>query len=116
MDVNQFHAAFMAAFNARDVEAVLGMYEEGAVFVARPGMMVSDAGGLRQAVEGFVGSGFDLVLETKDVLVKGDVALLRASWKLQSGEMVMMSGETVEVARRQGDGCWKYAIDNPFAG
>ena len=114
-DVNEFHAAFVAAFQARDVEALLAMYEEGAVFVARPGTVVSDNGSLRQAIEGFVSSGFDISLTTKDILVKGDLALLRASWQLKSGDMVMMSGDTVEIARRQADGGWKYAIDNPFA-
>ncbi|MBL8174599.1 MAG: DUF4440 domain-containing protein [Bryobacterales bacterium] len=114
-DINEFHAAFVAAFQARDVEALLAMYEDGAVFVARPGTVVSDAGGLRQAIEGFVGSGFDLNLTTKDVLVKDDVALLRGQWQLKSGDLVMMSGDTVEVARRQADGSWRYAIDNPFA-
>ncbi|MBS1829118.1 MAG: DUF4440 domain-containing protein [Acidobacteria bacterium] len=113
-DINEFHAGFAATFNARDVEGLLGLYEDGAVFVARPGTVVSDGGGLRQAIEGFVGSGFDLSLETKDVLVKGDLAPLRATWKLKSGDLVMMSGESVEIARRQADGGWKYAIDNPF--
>ena len=113
-DIHQFHAGFVAAFNARDVEGLLEFYEEGAVFVARPGTVVEDAGGLRQAIENFVGSGFDLRLDTKDLLVKGDLALLRGNWKLLSGDMVMMSGESLEVARRQADGSWKYAIDNPF--
>lgn len=113
-DINEFHAGFAATFNARDVEGLLGLYEEGAVFVARPGTVVEDAGGLRQAIESFVGSGFDLRIDTKDLLVKGELALLRGNWKLVSGEMVMMSGESVEVARRQADGSWKYAIDNPF--
>ena len=113
-DIHQFHAAFTETFNSRNTEALLGFYEEGAVFVARPGTVVQDGGGLRQAIEGFVGSGFDLQLETKDLLVKEDVALLRASWRLMSGDMVIMSGESVEIARRQSDGTWKYAIDNPF--
>lgn len=113
-DIHQFHAAFAAAFNARDVEALLGFYEDDAVFVARPDAVVQDAAGLRQAIEGFVGSGFDLRLDTKDLLVKGDIALLRGNWKLVSGDTVMMSGESIEVARRQADGGWKYVIDNPF--
>jgi len=47
-----------------------------------------------------------------------DVALLTASWTLNGtgadGTPVRMTGNSVEVARRQADGTWLFAIDTPW--
>ena len=46
------------------------------------------------------------------------VALLYAGWTLDAkapdGSPVQLTGQTTDVARRQPDGRWLYAIDSPF--
>lgn len=48
----------------------------------------------------------------------GDVALVTAHWQLAmsgpDGKPAQMSGQSVEVARRQANGDWLFVIDEPF--
>jgi ketosteroid isomerase-like protein len=48
----------------------------------------------------------------------GDVALLMSKWTLKGtsteGEPVSIEGQTSDVVRRQADGSWLFAVDNPF--
>jgi ketosteroid isomerase-like protein len=78
------HAAVESAFNAGDVDALMRLYE-------------SDAH-----------------------MVRGDASVavgldeIRAVW----ADLVALGGRvrmvTAEVARRQGDGTWRYVVDNPY--
>jgi ketosteroid isomerase-like protein len=47
-----------------------------------------------------------------------DIALISANWKLKGtgpdGKPVEMTGTSVEVARKQADGSWLFAIDTPW--
>jgi ketosteroid isomerase-like protein len=51
------------------------------------------------------------------VVTSGDIALLASDWRITTttddGEQVVSSGTSVEVARRQGNGTWRYVIDEP---
>jgi len=48
---------------------------------------------------------------------RDDIALTHNRWSLQyPGRSDPMQGETAEVVRRQPDGGWRYAIDNPAGG
>jgi ketosteroid isomerase-like protein len=57
-------------------------------------------------------------MRTAFALKCGDVALLRGEWTLKGtgpdGAAIEMSGKNVEVARRQSDSTWRFAIDHPF--
>jgi ketosteroid isomerase-like protein len=53
-------------------------------------------------------------METQDVVEQGELALLSNRWWMTIGDLEL-SAATAEVARRQPDGTWKYAIDNPDA-
>ena len=47
-----------------------------------------------------------------------DLALLTSKWEVTmtgpDGQRAKMNGQSVEVARRQPDGSWRFAIDMPF--
>ena len=52
-------------------------------------------------------------------VVHGDgIAILYADWTLDAkapdGSPITLAGQTTDVARRQPDGRWLYAIDSPF--
>jgi uncharacterized protein (TIGR02246 family) len=115
-DIHKLHAAFTEAFNAHDIESLLELYEVDATMVPQPGMSVSGHDGIRQALTAFLGMGGYLQLDTTSVLVAGNIALLRGSYHLKSGDHVLLAGSTIEVLRRHSDGNWYYVIDNPFPG
>jgi ketosteroid isomerase-like protein len=57
-------------------------------------------------------------MEAKTLGQCGDLALTTGKWRLQGtgadGKPVDMTGQSVEVARRQADGSWRYVIDAPW--
>ena len=112
-------ATFETAFNTGDVEQVMALYEADAVLVPQPGQVVRGTDAIRQALLGFLALKLPIHLESKRVLVNRDVALVSSTWKLAGtgpdGSPVDLGGNTTEVIRRQADGTWRYAIDDPFS-
>jgi ketosteroid isomerase-like protein len=73
---------------------------------------------IRAALVPFVGLGGKLSYTRRFCVVSGDLALLSIDYALKGGKApdgspVEMTGATVELARRQQDGTWKYVIDLP---
>jgi len=58
------------------------------------------------------------VFNRSSLLESNDIAILFSSWTLAGtgpdGKAVSMAGQTTDVVRRQKDGTWLLAIDNPF--
>ncbi len=117
------HRLFAESFDKGDVDAVVALYEPSATLLVQPGEEPArGTEAIRQALGGFLSmfSGkpeFDL--EVGKVLQAGDdLALVISRWTLrgngQNGEPLEMSGQTADVVRRQPDGSWRIAIDNPF--
>jgi uncharacterized protein (TIGR02246 family) len=112
-------ATFETAFNTGDIEQVLALYEADAVMVPQPGQMVRGADAIREVLLGFLALKLPIHIERKRVLVNGELALVSSTWKLSGtgpdGSSVELGGNTTEVIRRQADGTWRYAIDDPFS-
>ena len=76
--------------------------EPDATLVPQPGQAVTGTAAIREALAG-----------------TADLALLYSSWVLRGtgpdGTPVEMTGRGTEVARRQADGTWRLAPDNPYA-
>ncbi|MGH2721021.1 MAG: YybH family protein [Actinomycetota bacterium] len=109
--------AWARAFNDGDAEAVLSLYEPGATFVMPSGEAISGAGPLRQALDAFLATEPTIDLRTRKVLRAGDLALVFSDWTLsatgEDGAAVGMAGDATVVARRQADGTWLVAVDDP---
>jgi len=109
-------------FNSGDLDAVVGLYESGAMLVPQPGQSVSGGPALRAALAGFLAiKPRGTFVETLSVLVVGDCALTRSRWGLtgvspQDGSPLTLEHWGVEVMRRQADGSWRFLIDDPFGG
>ena len=105
------------AFRAKDLEAILALYEPGATFIAQPGQPVTGLAAIRVAIQGLLSIKPHLQLEVTRVLQAGDIALLSSTWTLTGttpeGNALTMSGNGMEVVRRQSDGTWWYVIDDP---
>jgi uncharacterized protein (TIGR02246 family) len=106
------------AINKGDIEAALALYEPKASFVLDSGQVVTGLAAIREAMQGFLALKPKFALEVKAVQSgEGDLAMLRAKWSLTGtgpdGKPMAMSGNSVEVVRRQSDGTWRFVIDHP---
>ena len=114
----EVHQLWESAMNAGDLEAVLELYEPAATVVPQPGQVVTGTDAIREVMSGFLALQPRFELRPRQVLVTGDVALLMSEWTMQAtgpdGSPVQMTATTSDVARRQADGSWRFAIDNPY--
>ena len=112
----EVHALFIAAFNSRDIDSLVSLYEPDAVFVTGAGPIAGhDA--IREILQVFFEGHPKLSMTTRSVVAGGDIALLQGEWTLAgvgpSGEPVTSQGRSGEVIRKQADGRWLFAIDQP---
>jgi uncharacterized protein (TIGR02246 family) len=119
-DPEQNHVLFAKAVNAGDVDALAGMYEPEAVYVAGPGQQVVGRKAIRSALAGWLATKPRLRLELAGLAVAGDVALERTTWTVvmpgADGKPAESSGFSSVVLRRQDDGTWLMAVDDPGIG
>ncbi len=107
----EIHVLFERAFNIGDVEAILALYEPGAVLVSG-GKPVTGHNGIRDALNVFLSSGAQMKLDTRAIIESGEgLAVLHGAWSL--GPPSATQGLSTEVVRRQPDGSWRFVIDNP---
>jgi len=111
------HRRFAEAYNAGDIPALLALYEPSAAFVPQPGDVAVGQERIGAILSSFLRIKGTLQLSTVGVVEAGDLALLRGQYQLAGidgdGKPVVLQGRTVEVARRQADGTWLFAIDFP---
>lgn len=103
---NDLGRYFIERANAGDVDGLVALYEPDAVLAFPPGNLATGHAEIRKVFEGFVAAA--PVLEPgrqHPALVSGGLALTAST--LTTGEV------TVEVARRQPDGAWLWALDQP---
>jgi uncharacterized protein (TIGR02246 family) len=107
-----------AALNRGDIDAALSLYETNALLVAQPGQIARGSAELRAALRGFIDLKPRLTSQVQSVFETCDIALYVGRWNLQgtdpAGREVSMGGESSDILRRQDDGRWLIAIDNPW--
>ena len=106
------------AINRADLEGASALYEKDAVLVAQPGQLARGSGELKNALAGFIAMRATLRSDAHQVIEAGDIALYIARWRLdgtgRDGQAISMAGESSDVLRRQPDGRWLIALDNPW--
>jgi uncharacterized protein (TIGR02246 family) len=109
---------FEQALNAGDIDALVALYEPQAALMPSPGNVVVGAAAIREALAGFLAGKPTITTSGRLVAQTGDIALLANKWTLAmtgpDGKPTTMSGNAVEVARRQPAGHWLFAMDMPF--
>lgn len=102
------------AFNERDIETVLGFYEEAAVVVAEPGKLARGKQELRSFFERVMRSGSSAKQLKTHVIEADGVALFLSRWTLRIADENADERTFIAttVFRRQSDGGWKALIDN----
>lgn len=97
---------FLERANAGDVEGLVALYEPGAVLAFPPGRLATGHAEIRKVyTELLAGRPTFTSAGRQPAIRHGDLAL--TSTRLPGG------GATVEVARRQPDGTWRWVIDQP---
>lgn len=107
--------AWTDAFHARDLDAIMELFEPDAVWVSQAGEVAAGHDAIREVFAGFMALDARFEPQTRRVAESDGVALLSCAWRLH-GPSVDMTGRTADVLRRQSDGCWLYVIDSPFGG
>ena len=106
------------AMNRGNVEGALALYEQDAVLMVQPGQLARGSAQLREALSGFIALKAVLQSEAQQVIEAGDVALYISRWTLRgvdpAGKAIVMGGESADILRRQRDGRWLIALDNPW--
>ncbi|MBI5437117.1 MAG: DUF4440 domain-containing protein [Nitrosomonadales bacterium] len=106
------------AINQGNLDAAVASYEPGATLIVQPGKVATGTKALRDALAGFIALKPTLTTESYQVVQSGDIALYCSKWNLKGvapdGSIVQMGGTSSDVLRRQTNGQWLIAVDNPW--
>lgn len=103
---NDLGRYFIERANAGDVDGLVALYEPDAVLAFPPGSQAIGHAQIRKVFEELVAAAPVLSPGRQHpALVSGDVALTAST--LTTGQV------SVEIARRQPDGSWLWAVDQP---
>jgi uncharacterized protein (TIGR02246 family) len=109
---------FSKYFSARDIDALISLYEPGATMVPQPGATVHGTSAIREALTQFLALRGRLNPEIGKVIEANDIALVLSKWTISAtdpqGNAVELAGQASDVVRRQADGTWLLVIDNPY--
>src|SRR4051812_27735095 len=119
-DPRQLHQAWEKAYNSGDVDALVELYEPDAMVFPQPGNPVTGRDAIREALVPFVALGGQIQMRTAAVIENGDLAVAYSDWSLTGGtdpdgNPVNMEARSTDVMRRQPDGSWLDAIDDPYS-
>ena len=112
----QLHVDFARAFNRHDVDAVVALYENGAILVSGDGP-VEGAAAIREFYRSLFAAHPTIELHTLRVSRAGELAQLHGSWTLHftgtDGSQIRSTGRNTETVRLQADGRWQFVLDDP---
>jgi uncharacterized protein (TIGR02246 family) len=114
------NALFGQYANAGDLDALVTLYEPEASLVKQDRSVTTGHAGIREALGPLVEMRPTIRLTVAKVVRTGpDLAMLYDDWALSAkaadGTVIERAGHAIEVVRRQPDGTWRVAIDDPFA-
>ncbi len=106
------------AINDGDIRRALSLYEPEGALVMEPGKVATGTDALRNALEGFIALKPTITTQSRQIIEAGEITLYCSSWRLTGtapdGSTVELEGKSSDVLRRQRDGNWLIAIDNPW--
>jgi len=107
-------------FNAGDLDALMTLYEPGGSLVRLDGSVATGHADIRRVLDRLVAMRPTLRLNVLKVVRNGeDIAMVYNDWTMSAtgadGAPIERAGRAIEVVRRQADGTWRVAIDDPYA-
>lgn len=103
---------FSERFSAGDIDGLMELYEEDAVFPNHHGTYKGFEQ-IRPVLQGYIDSGAKIEFNRQVAFETSGIALVQNGWTLTTTGGDIVTGVSVEVAKRQSDGAWKYVIDSP---
>lgn len=112
-------ALFERGINAGDAAAVAALYAEDAVLIPQPGQIAVGREAIEEALRPITAAGTKITMNVLNTITAGDTAILYNDWVGKvtppDGNDIEFAGKAIEVVRRQPDGNWLFAIDDPYA-
>jgi len=108
------HPALAKAWNTGDVTKIVTLYENEGILIPQPGQSVSGKVKLKEALLGFLSTKGVFEIETVYCIQAGDVAMSRSIWSITDNGVLKIKATGTELLRKQKDGTWLMAVDNPF--
>jgi len=103
---------FEQRFATADLDGLMDLYEEGAVFTNAQGAHAGSEA-IREVLNGYLSTGASIAMNDSVSFEAGELALVHWAWTMTFPDGRVAEGSTAEVLRRQSDGSWKFVIDNP---
>src|SRR4051794_12490465 len=98
-------------FNSGKVSAMMSLYGEEAVMIARDGRTVTDRNEIAAQLQHDISLGVPLKANARHVFVNGDIAEIVLDWSIEGtspeGEHVQLGGSASDIVRRGADGFWR---------
>jgi ketosteroid isomerase-like protein len=114
----ELYPALSAAYDAGDLDALAGLYEPNAAFVIKPGRITATPAELRGALQHVIGLQGRLTVDPRAFIGSDDVVLVLGTFTLSGrrgdGAPFERTSKFADVLRRQPDGHWRIAVDNPY--
>lgn len=112
------HRVFADAANRGSLESLFALYEPDAVIVEKDGALSLGTNAIRQHLEQLLALQPSMRIEASWAVQHDDIALLCSRWSAEirtpDGRTTTVQARGSEIARRQRDGTWKLAVDNPW--
>ena len=108
---------FAEHVNAGDLDALLALYEPGCTLAQSDGGVAVGQAAIREVMQRLIAMR-PIRTEVVRVLRAGDdLAIVYNDWSMTAkrADGTPLGGKALEVVRRQADGTWRFAIDDPFA-
>jgi 8-oxo-dGTP diphosphatase len=110
---------FAEHVNAGDLDALVTLYEPECSLVQSDGGVAKGHAAIREVMQRLLAMRPAMRTEVTKVVQTGeDLAIVYNDWNLAAkrpdGTPIERAGKALEVVRRQPDGTWKFAIDDPF--
>lgn len=95
-----------------DIRGALSCYEADAIVVLEPGKFAHGQDAIRALTESTIA--LPIAFGKREIVEAEGIALHVSQWTLRPAGGAEISGRTADVLRRQPDGNWLLAIDNPW--
>jgi ketosteroid isomerase-like protein len=114
------YPALSDAFNAGDLEAILSLYDPKAVYVIKPNRVTESPAELRAAMQHVIALRGHLMINPQTFIRSDDLVLVLGTFTLSGRRRDVKpfdrTSRFADVLRRQPDGRWLIAVDNPYGG
>jgi uncharacterized protein (TIGR02246 family) len=118
----QCDALFGTYINSRDLENLVALYEPQASLGNEDGTAAHGSAAIRETMQGIFAAFPELKITMnvmRVVRAGDDLAVLYNDWSAigtaADGSPFAMEHKAMEIVRRQSDGTWRFAVDDPYA-